>query len=263
MRFEGQVALVTGASSGIGRATAVRLARRGARLLVHGRDRARTTDVGRLTDGAVLLGHLASPHDAEDLAARAQAVHGRVDLLVASAGVGAWSPFTATDPGQIDEVLAVDLVAPLRLVRALLPDMVERGSGHVVLVGSVAGRTGVAGEAVYAAAKAGLDAFAESVRLELAGTGVGITMVLPGVVDTPFFDGRGGPPARRIPRPVSADRVADRIVSAVRDDRPEVWVPGWLRLAPAVKGVAPGLFRRLSQKYGEPVRIRPDGRPHP
>jgi short-subunit dehydrogenase len=257
----GRVALVTGASSGIGRAAAVELARRGARILVHGRDRERTAEVATLVDGTPLLGDLAEPGAAEHLATRAVGVHGCVDLVVANAGAGLSAPFTDVDPGDIDRLLAVDLVAPIRLVRALLPDMVSRGVGHVVLVASVAGRTGVAGEAVYAAAKAGLDAFAESMRLELLGTGVGVTVVLPGLVDTRFFENRGGAPVRRVPHPVTAETVAVAIAEAIEHDRPEVWVPGWLRTASIVRGSAPGLFRRLSARFGEPVRIRREHRP--
>jgi short-subunit dehydrogenase len=259
----GRVALVTGASSGIGRATAVALTRAGARVLVHGRDHDRTEHVAQLVGGTPLLGDLAEPDSADDLAARAVAVHGQVDLLVASAGAGHSAPFTSVDPPEIDRLLALDLVAPIRLVRAVLPAMVDRGAGHVVLVGSVAGRTGVAGEGVYAAAKAGLDAFADSLRIELSGTGVGVTVVVPGVVDTAFFDGRGGAPLRRVPRPVSPDRVADQLVRAVAEDRPEVWVPRWLRVAPVVRAVAPGLFRSLSSRFGEPVRITDRDRPRP
>lgn len=261
MQVAGRVALVTGASSGIGRATALMLARRGAQVLAHGRDPERTAELARQVGGTPLLADLAEPGAADDLATRATAVHGRIDLLVANAGVGLSAPFTAVDPAEIDRVLAVDLIAPIRLVRAVLGPMIERGTGRVVLVTSVAGRTGVAGEAVYAAAKAGLDAFAESVRLELSGTGVGVTVLVPGVVDTRFFLGRGGAPVRRVPRPVSAERAAAAILRAVAEDRPEVWVPGWLRVAPAVRAVAPGAFRRLSARFGEQVRIRDDDRP--
>ncbi|HEY3528041.1 MAG TPA: SDR family NAD(P)-dependent oxidoreductase [Nocardioides sp.] len=263
MDLAGRVALVTGASSGIGRATAVALARAHAHVLVHGRDTERTAEVAHLVGGTPLLADLAEPHAPDDLAARALAVHGRLDLLVANAGAGLSAPFTAVDPAEIDHLLAVDLLAPIRLVRAVLPAMVERGCGCVVLVSSVAARTGVAGEAVYAAAKAGLDAFAESVRLELTGTGVGVTVLMPGVVDTRFYEARGRAPLRRVPRPVSAEQVADGIVDAVAHDRPEVWVPRWLRMAPMLRGIAPGLFRRLSTHFGEPVRIRGRRRERP
>jgi uncharacterized protein len=88
-------------------------------------------------------------------------------------------------------------------------------------------------------------------------------VVLPGLVDTPFFEGRGGIPVRRAPRPVSPETVARAIAGAIDDDRPEVWVPGWLRTAAVVRGSSPGLFRRLSVRYGEPVRITRDHRPSP
>ena len=263
MDLAGRVALVTGASSGIGRATAVALARADARVLVHGRDPGRTAEVAGLVDGTPLLADLAEPGAAYDLAARALAVHGRVDLLVANAGAGLSAPFTSIDPTEIDRLLAVDLVSPIRLVRAVLPAMVERGCGWVVVVASVAARTGVAGEAVYSAAKAGLDTFAESVRLELAGTGVGVTVLMPGVVDTRFFEVRGRRSVRRVPRAVSAEQVAEGIVHAITHDRPEVWVPRWLRVAPMVRGVSPGLFRALSARLGESVRIRDQRRSRP
>lgn len=258
VRVDTGIALVTGASSGIGRSTALQLALLGARVLVHGRDPDRTAEVAREVAGTALLTDLSDPGAAEELAGRALEVHGKVDILVANAGIGRRGPFTSVDPVEIDRLLLVDLVAPIKLVRALLPGMVERGSGHVVLVGSVAGRTGVAGEAAYAAAKAGLDMFAESLRLELVGTGVNVTVVVPGLVDTAFADSTGTEVVRRIPRPVSPERVARAIVDAVADDRPEVWVPRWLRTAPMVRTLTPRLFRRLSARFGEPVRITHD-----
>jgi NAD(P)-dependent dehydrogenase (short-subunit alcohol dehydrogenase family) len=253
VQLAGRVALVTGGSSGIGRATCVELARRGCRLVVHGRDAARTAEVARLVGGAPVVADLTEPGAVDRLTQAAAEVHGRVDVLVANAGAGLRAPFTSTSPTDLERLVTLDLVAPIRLVRALLPAMVERGSGHVVLVSSVAGRTGVAGEAGYAAAKAGLDLLAESVRLELGGTGVGMTVVLPGLVDTPFHAGRAGP-ARRVPSPVPPERVGRAIAEAVADGRSEVWVPGWLRLAAVVRALTPGLFRRLSARLGEPVR---------
>lgn len=254
MEVQGAVALVTGASSGIGAAIARELADAGARVVAHGRDERRTAEVAHQTGGTALVADLATSAGARDLAREALSVHGRVDLLVASAGVGWSGRFLDMTTDQLEELLAVDLLAPLALARVLLPDMVRRGAGHVVLLTSVAGRTGVAGEAAYAAAKGGLDAFAESLRLELNDTGVGVTVVVPGAVRTPFFAHRGRPYERRVPRPVSAERVATATLDAVRRGRAEVWVPRWLGVAARVRVLAPGAFRSLSRRFGEPVR---------
>ncbi|HZP52638.1 MAG TPA: SDR family NAD(P)-dependent oxidoreductase [Actinocrinis sp.] len=169
---------------------------------------------------------------------------------MASAGVGWCGPFEVMPPARIDEIVTVDLVAVMHLVRLLLPHMIARGRGHVVLVGSVTGCTAVAKEAVYSAAKAGLSAFAESLRYELVGTGVRVTLVVPGVVDTPFFERRGVPYLRNYPRPVPAMRVADATIDAIRRGRDEVYVPRWMGVPGRVRGAAPKLYRTLAARFG-------------
>ncbi|WP_017933043.1 SDR family NAD(P)-dependent oxidoreductase [Nocardioides sp. Iso805N] len=252
MQVRDAAALVTGASAGIGADVAELLGERGARVLVHGRDADRTAAVADRIGGRPILADLATAAGVDELAAGA----GAVDVLVLNAGAGHAGPFLEMQADLIEELLALDLTGAIRLTHALLPGMLARGRGQLCFVSSIAGRTGVAGEAVYAAAKAGLDAFAESLRLELAGSGVGVSVVVPAVVETGFFARRGRPYERRSPRPVPSHQVAAAVVRAIEADRAEVFVPGWTRIAPAVRAVAPAAFRRLSLRYGEDVRSR-------
>jgi short-subunit dehydrogenase len=246
-----RTALVTGASSGIGAAVARRLAGEGGwRLVLSGRDPARLDEVARDASATAFAADLAVPGADRRLADFTLAAAGPVDLLVAGAGIGWAGEFRGMPPHAIDEVFEIDVLATLRLVRLLLPGMVEAGSGRVVLVGSLAGCVGVRDEAVYSAAKAALGTFADALRYELRGTGVGVTHVVPGVVDTPFFERRGAPYRRSRPRPVPAERVADAVCGAVARGRDEVYVPGWLRLPCRVRGAAPGLYRWMAARFG-------------
>jgi short-subunit dehydrogenase len=256
MQLTDAVVLVTGASAGIGHAAAVRFAARGSHLLIHGRDPDRTRHVASELGGTALLADLASPTDRQRLAAEALAAFGRVDVLVNNAGFGYCGPLTGMSADVIRRLVEVDLVAAIELTRGLLPGMLERGLGAVCFVTSIAGRTAVAGEAVYSATKAGLDCFAESLRAETAGSGIHIGVVVPGVVDTGFFDTRGRPYERKRPRPIPPGVVADAVVRTVQRDRAEAWAPGWLRIAPTVRALAPGAYRRLVLRFGEPVRSR-------
>ncbi|MFI9255060.1 SDR family NAD(P)-dependent oxidoreductase [Streptomyces sp. NPDC053069] len=246
-----RAALVTGASSGIGAVVARRLAAEGGwRLVLNGRDTARLEQVAAQVGALALPADLTGPGAGRLLTDLVLDHAGRLDLLVAGAGVGWAGDFTGMPHARIDEVVGVDLLATLHLVRALLPHMVAAGSGRIVLIGSVAGSFGVRGEAVYSAAKAALAAFADSLRYELRRTGVGVTLVIPGVVDTPFFERRGAPYTRAWPRPVSPERVADAVWSAVLHGKDEVYVPGWLGFPARVRGLAPGLYRRLAARFG-------------
>ncbi|MEV4377947.1 SDR family NAD(P)-dependent oxidoreductase [Streptosporangium sp. NPDC049644] len=242
MRLADARVLITGASSGIGAATARAMAAAGARLVLSGRDRDRLAAVASETGGRALVGDLTT--DLAGLAERA----GPVDVLVGNAGCGWAGPFPAMPDGTVERLVAGNLTAPILLTRLLLPAMIERGRGHLVFVASIAGAIGVRDEAVYAATKAGLLGFAESLRYE--SRGIGVSVVLPGVVETPFFERRGAPYTRRWPVPIPAERVAQAIVSAVEDGRPESYVPGWLRLPAMLKGAAPGPFRALAGMFG-------------
>lgn len=250
MRIRGAVALVTGASSGIGWASAVRLAELGARVILHGRDTDRLAELATLTGGTPLAADLSGRDGVRHLAQSALDAAGRVDILVNNAGLGLAGRFTAMSASDVDRVMAVNLLAPVELTRMLLPGMVSRRRGHLMFVTSIAGRTGVSGEAVYAATKSGLDTFAESLRWELAGTGVGVGVLVPGVVRTAFFRRRGREYQRRRPVPLPAGQVADTLVRSIVLDRAERYAPSWLRLPVAVRALAPATYRRLAGRFG-------------
>jgi short-subunit dehydrogenase len=250
MQLTDAVVLVTGASAGIGHVAAARFAAKGAHVLVHGRDPERTNKVAGEVGGRALVADLELPADRQRLAAEAIDAFGRVDVLVNNAGFGYYGPLAAMAIDAMRRLVEVDLLAALELTRLLLPGMVERDRGAICFVTSIAGRTGVGGEAVYSATKAGLDTFAESLRVETARSGVTISVVVPGVVDTGFFETRGAPYTRARPRPIPAEMVADAVVRAVERDRAELWAPRWLRIAPTVRALAPGAFRRLAIRFG-------------
>ena len=250
MRLGGAVALITGGSSGIGAATARAMADAGACPLVAGRNLPRLREVASQSGAIPLCADLAAPDGPEELAAAAVAAAGRVDLLVSSAGVGWAGEIGDLTAAKASELIAVNLLAPIHLARLLVPDMAEHGAGHLVFVSSIAGATGGRDEAVYAAAKAGLACFAESLSYEMSGRGVGVSVVVPGVVDTPFFDRRGRPYSRTTPTPIPAQRVARAIVSAAQYDRDVVYVPGWMKFPAWLHGTAPRMFRALATRFG-------------
>lgn len=239
-------ALVTGASSGIGAATARALAATGTSLLLTGRDPDRLGTVAAATGGTAVPADLRRAADLDRLCAAATGV----DLVVLNAGRGWAGPLGAMSAEQLRDIVEVDLVAPLELTRRLLPAMVDRGTGAVVLVSSIAGVVGVGGEAVYSAAKAGLGGFADSLRQEVAGSGVRVSVVVPGVVDTPFFTRRGRPYDRSRPRPVPVERAAAAVLGAAASGRALTYVPGWLAVPARLHGAVPGLYARLARAFG-------------
>ncbi|WP_432837429.1 SDR family NAD(P)-dependent oxidoreductase [Dactylosporangium sp. CA-092794] len=254
MRIAGSVALVTGASSGLGREVALGLAGAGARVLAHGRDTAALDELAGRIDAVPLPLDLAEPGAGPRLAESALQAAGRVDIVVHNAGQGWAGRFADMPQDAAERLLAVNLAAPVALTRALLPQLLARGEGHLLFVTSIAGRMGVAGEAVYSATKAGLDSFAESLRFELAGTRIGVGVFVPGVVQTAFFERRGRPYDRRRPRPLPAGVVAGAVVRMIASGRPERYAPAWLRLPVAVRGTLPGMYRRLGSRFGGVAR---------
>ncbi|MCU4184527.1 SDR family NAD(P)-dependent oxidoreductase [Acidiferrimicrobium sp. IK] len=243
-------ALVTGASSGIGAAAARALDGRGVRVALVGRDTAALAAIAAdLSEPVVIEADLAAPGEAADTVVQAVAALGRLDIVVSNAGAGWAGPYQAMSPAELDGIIDINLRAGAHLVHAALPHLLAKGRGHIVMVGSIAGLLPVAGEAAYSASKAGLAALGEALRGELRGSGVKVSVVNPGVVDTNFFQRRNRPYDRDRPRPIPASQVADAIVDCLERGRPETVVPAWLALPVRLRGAVPNLYRLLSDRF--------------
>lgn len=180
--FAGRVALVTGGASGIGAATAARLRAGGAEVAVFDR---------RRVDGYYsVTGDIASSEDVNAAVAEVEQALGRIDVLVNSAGVpGASLRTVEVSDEEWERVLAVNASGSFYACRAVLPGMIERGYGRIVLVASVAGKEGNPMAAAYSASKAAVIAMAKSIGKDVAGTGVLVNCVAPAVIDTPILAG--------------------------------------------------------------------------
>jgi len=187
--LQGRTALVTGASRGIGAATARALDRAGARVALVARDGEQLRAVaGELShDPVVLPADLSKPAGAADVVDAALDAFDAVDVLVNNAAAAARLATAETDAAVIDELLAVNVRAPLLLVAALIPSMVERGRGSIINLSSVSGLVGTPRRAAYAATKGALDAATRSLAIELGPFGIRVNSVAPGVVDTALW----------------------------------------------------------------------------
>jgi len=190
MRFSDQVAVISGATSGIGRALAERFTAEGATVVALGRNQERLAEVGRSVDLALTCD--VTKQRQVDVAIEAVlARHERIDILVNNAGIGLFSDVLDTTVEDLERVMSVNLFGAARLTRAALPSMVERGAGVVVNVASVAGRRAYARHSAYCASKHALIGWSEGLRLDLLDSGVDVVVVCPPAVDTPFFENAG------------------------------------------------------------------------
>jgi len=255
--------LVTGASRGIGRALARRLARlagEGVRLALVARTPEPLEALAKELGAAAYPEDLAAPGAAERLADRVEA-DGPVDVLVNNAGVSNIGYVLDQSPDSIEELFRTNVLAPVHLCQRLVPRMAERGRGHVVNMGSIAGVVTPPGLVHYGASKAALAHYTEGLRLELRDLPVGLTLVEIGSTATDMDDAtQAYPPyaALRRGRPVEKLRfpiedVVEGIVDAVRRDRAHLVLPASLR---PVAGL-PALPRKLMRLLFRKVELRP------
>lgn len=253
------LALITGASSGIGEAIARRLGAGGARLVLAARrvDRLQTlADEITAAHGEALIipADLSTEAGCQALYEQVMQACGVPDILINNAGLG-WYGYLAEMPwDDARNLIQVNIAAVVQLTRLFLPGMRARRSGHVINIGSIAGQIPSQGTAVYAGSKGFLDAFTTALHREMQGSGVRISLVCPGPVKTEFFD-QSEQIGRRIPAErfaVPASRVAESVAGLLHRSRRVVYVPWFLAITPwverlfgwAMDGVGPLLLRQ-------------------
>jgi uncharacterized protein len=249
MDLNGKTALITGASGGLGIAIARRLHGAGATVKLSARRVELMEELAsELGDRAeVLPADLSSADDVRRLAGEAEPV----DVLVANAGIPGTGKLTEYEPEQIDRVLDVNLGSVVHLTRALLPGMIERGSGHLIYVSSMSGKVSSPRSSLYNATKFGMRGFAHAIHEDLRGTGVGATVILPGFIDEAGMWADGGlktPPGSGGKKP---DDVADAVAKALDKNPHEIVVSGFIpRVGGALYGLAPSLVQAMQRSGG-------------
>lgn len=260
MSDDGRWAVITGATSGIGRALAFEFASGGFHVFLTGRNEEALAQVAAACAGTCgvqtdsMAADLARPECVEALVAALASRPRRYEVLVNNAGFGVHGSFASTDVCADLDLLHVQLAASLRLTKALLPAMLARRSGHILNVASVYSFAPVPFQAVYGACKAFLMSFSSSLRSELKGTGVGVTLFCPGVTQTEFR-ARAGIPEKRRDAGMTAAAAAHAAYRATLRDR-AIIVPGlvnrvFVRLAGLLPAASvPEIVRFINRRRG-------------
>ncbi len=259
MNVNGRTVWVTGASSGIGEALAYVLAERGARLILSARRRPVLEELAsslpRPDEHVVVPLDLTSGDGLEQMALNVIREHGPLDILVNNGGVSQRGFAVETDMAVVRRIMETNFFGAVALTRGVLPSMLERGAGKLVIISSVVGKFGTPKRSSYAASKHALHGYFDALRLEVQSQGVGVTLVCPGYVRTAVSQNALGPdgsPHMQLDEGqaggVSPEAAALRIVKAIRGDEKEIYFGGREVLGIYAKRFLPGLFDRVLER---------------
>ncbi|MCS7082925.1 MAG: SDR family NAD(P)-dependent oxidoreductase [Bacteroidota bacterium] len=253
--FRNRVAIVTGASSGIGEATSLALAAQGAHLVLAARSEDKLLEVARRAQDLGAPTALVVPTDVRDpeacrkLVERTVEALGRVDLLINNAGAGDWSLLAYADPKRIEKLVRTNVLGLIYMSRFVASVMLQQKAGTITQIASLAGLMGLPFQAVYGATKAAVIAFTRSLRAELESYGVRVVLVLPGPVRTPFFTKANMGHFERLRLPVvEPEQAARRIIAGSARGQRLVFMDSFGRLVYYSSLLMPGLVDRMAKQ---------------
>ena len=251
MQWKDKVVFLTGASSGIGEGLALALAERGAVLGLLARRQDRLEELAKACEanGGKASIFPCDVTDAEAIQAASDEMrreYGHIDILIANAGIGGNDPETrAYKPEAVKKLIDTNLLGAVNCIHAVLPQMIERRSGHLVAISSLAGFRGLPKSAAYSASKAGMTAFFESVRLDTLGKGIDVTIIQPGFIETPLTAGR----TNKMPYLMKLDDAIPHFISAIERKKKFAAFPWQLATIVRLGKVMPaGLYDRIASR---------------
>jgi short-subunit dehydrogenase len=251
------LALITGASSGIGESVARRIAARGLRTLLVARrvDRLErlAAELTKIAPSFAVPMDLADAETVEPAIARLLEEHGPAQVLVNNAGFGRYVPFMDHSHEDHRRLMEVNYFAAVAMLRAVLPGMLLRRRGHVINIASISAKMGPWGHAGYSAAKAALVSLTQTLAAEHSDDGLNFSYVNPGIIDTEYFDELGSLGARVGSRKIPADIVAEGIVGLLDRPRLELCIPRHYRFLDLIKALHPGLAHRMVRHQSKPL----------
>jgi short-subunit dehydrogenase len=254
MDYQDRVAIVTGASSGIGKQVAIDMVKRGVRTVAIARRREKLEETLRemrssaTADAEILVADVAVAETARHAAEVAQTKWGRIDFLVNNAAISKRKHILTVTPEEAEETIRINLLGPIYMTLAVLPAMVARKEGYIVNVSSIAGKLGNPREAIYSASKFGLAGLSETLYFDLHRRGVHTVLVNPGPIATEIWEKIESPAAYR-GRFYPPSDVSNAIFDAIERRRHEVTVPRHMGVVPIVKAIFPGMIRWGTDRY--------------